>query len=185
MRKAFDKGFLTPQPVFIVATYDANGKADAMNAAWAGQVGPKQLAIALSPHTTTENLKAQKAFTVSFATKAQIAACDYVGLVSLGKVSEKMQKSGFTTTKSEKVNAPIIDQLPVTLECNVVSITSEYGETRVVGEIIGMSADESVLTDGKVDLTKLQPVMFDSSALCYREIGESVGGAWNVGKSLM
>lgn len=185
MKQSFDKGFLTPQPVFIVATYDKDGKADAMNAAWAGQVGPKQISISLSPHTTTENLKSQRAFTVSFATKAQIAACDYVGLVSQGKVADKMEKSGFSTVKSEKVNAPIIDQLPVALECTVVSISEEYGETRVVGEIVGMAADESVITDGKVDLEKLQPVMFDSSALCYREIGANVGGAWNIGKSLM
>ena len=185
MRKELDKGFLTPQPVFIVATYDANGNADAMNAAWCGQVGPKQLSLSLSPHTPTENLKNQKAFTVSFATKAQIEACDYVGLVSHSKVPDKMQKSGFSLTKSEKVNAPIINELPVALECNVISITEEYGETRIVGEIVGMSADESVLTDGKVDLEKLCPVMFDSSALCYREIGMVIGGAWKVGKKLM
>ena len=185
MRKEFEKGFLTPQPVFIVATYDENGNADAMNAAWCGQVGLNQLSISLSPHTTTENLKNQKAFTVSFATKPQIEACDYVGIVSLSKVKNKMEKSGFTVTKSGKVNAPIIDQLPVAIECKVISITEEYGETRVVGEIVGMSADESVLTNGKVDLDKLQPVMFDSSILCYREIGANVGGAWNVGKKLM
>ena len=185
MRKELEKGFLTPQPVFIVATYDEKGNADAMNAAWCGQVGPKQLSISLSPHTTTENLKNQKAFTVSFATKEQIAACDYVGIVSLGKVADKMQKSGFTLTKSGKVNAPIINELPVALECKVVSVSEEYGETRVVGEIVGMSADETVLTDGKVDLEKLNPVMFDSSAMCYREIGANIGGAWNIGKALM
>jgi len=185
MKKSFDKGFITPQPVLIVATYDEKGNADAMNAAWCGQVGPKQLSLSLSPHTTTENLKNQKAFTVSFATKGKIAACDYVGLVSLSKVADKMQKSGFTLTKSGKVNAPIINELPVALECEVVSVSEEYGETRVVGEIVGMLADESVLTDGKVDLEKLHPVMFDSSAMCYREIGASVGEAWNIGKSLM
>lgn len=185
MKKQFDKGFITPQPVLIVATYGEDGSPDAMNAAWAGQVGPKQISLSLSPHVTTENIKRRGAFTVSFATKDRIAACDFVGIVSLGKVADKMEKAGFTVTKSAKVDAPLIDQLPVVLECAVVSVSEEYGETRIVGEIVGMSADEDVLTDGKVDLDKLQPVLFDSSALCYRDVGPSVGGAWNVGKSLM
>lgn len=185
MRKNIAESIVTPQPVFIVATYDENGNANAMNAAWAGQVGPKQVALALSPHNTTENLKNQKAFTISFATKEQAEACDYVGIVSMNKVPDKMAKAGFTTSKAEHVNAPIIEELPVALECNVISISEEYKETRVVGEIVNMSVDESVLTDGKVDLDKLQPIMFDCSALCYRTIGENIGGAWNIGKSLM
>ena len=185
MRQNVKEAIVTPQPVFIVATYDENGNANAMNAAWAGQVGPKQIGMALSPHNTTENLKNQKAFTISFATKEQAAACDYVGIVSLNKVPDKIEKAGFTTVKSEHVNAPIIEQLPVAIECNVVSVTEEYNETRIVGEIVNMSVDESVLTDGKVDLDKLHPIMFDCSALCYREIGANIGGAWNIGKSLM
>lgn len=185
MKKSFDKGFLTPQPVFILATYDKDGKANAMNAAWAGQVGPKQLSVSLSSHVSTENLKNQKAFTVSFATKEMIASCDYVGIVSVAKVPNKLEKAGFSTTRSEKVNAPIINELPVALECKVISISEEYGETRVVGEIVGMVAEEDVLTDGKVDLEKIHAVMFDSSLLSYREIGTIVGGAWSVGKKLM
>lgn len=185
MRKHFEKGFITPQPVFIIATYDENGKADAMNAAWAGQVGPKEISVSLSPHRTTENLKNQKAFTVSFATKEYVAEADYVGLVSADKVSDKMEKSGFTVTKSEKVNAPVINELPVAIECKVISITEEYNETRVVGEIVGMSADEAVLTEDKVDLEKLKPIMFDSSSLAYREIGAIIGGAWDAGKKLI
>ena len=185
MKKSFDEGFLTPQPVFIVATYDKDGKANAMNAAWASQIGPKQLSLSLSPHVSTENLKEQKAFTISFATKEMIAACDYVGIVSAAKVPDKMEKAGFTLTKSKKVNAPVINELPVAIECNVLSITEEYGETRIVGEIVGMVAEEDVLTDGNVDLEKLHAVMFDSSSMCYREIGASIGGAWSVGKRLM
>ena len=185
MRKNFEKAFVTPQPVFIIATYDENGEANAMNAAWAGQVGPNQIGIALSPHNTTENLKREKALTISFATNEQAAACDYVGIVSKNKEPEKMKKAGFTTVKAEKVNAPVIEQLPVALECKVISFTEEFNETRVVAEIVNMSVDESVLTDGKVDLGKVHPIMFDSSALCYREIGASVGGAWDIGKKLM
>ncbi len=182
MKKSFDKGFVTPHPVFIIATYDENGNADAMNAAWCGQVGMNKLSISLSAHKTTQNIKANKEFTVSFATKDQIEACDYVGIVSGNKVSDKLEKCGFTVTRSDKVNAPIIDQLPVAVECKVIELQEEFNETRVVAEIVGMKADESVLTDGKVDLEKLQPIMFDTVALCYREIGASVGGAWNAGK---
>ena len=144
MRRSFQKGFVTPQPVFIIGTYDENGKPNAMNAAWAGQVGANQISMSLSPHQTTANLKQQKAFTVSFATQDQVAAADYVGIVSQTKVAEKMEKSGFTTIPSQLVNAPIIEQLPVALECQVVMIAEEFNETRIVGEIVGMSADESV-----------------------------------------
>lgn len=119
---------------------------------------------------------------MSFATKKFIAECDYVGIVSQANVSDKLDKVGFTVTKSDKVNAPIIDQLPVALECNVKDIIEEYGATRVVAQIIGLKADESVLTDDKVDLYKLNPLVFDSSALAYRVIGEIAGGAWNAGK---
>lgn len=81
-----------------------------------------------------------------------------------------------------KLNAPVIDQLPVTIECKVIELQEEFKETRVVAEIVGMKADESVLTDGKVDLEKLHPIMFDTVALCYREIGANVGDAWSAGR---
>lgn len=182
MKKSYDKGFITPHPVFIISTYDANGVANAMNAAWVGQVGPNQLSMSLSPHKTTENLKLNKEFTVSFATKEYVEACDYVGIESQNKVANKLEKCGLTTTKSDKVNAPIINELPVAIECKVIDIQTEFNETRITAEIVGMKADDSVITDDKVDLEKLHPIMFDTVALCYREIGKSVGGAWNCGK---
>ena len=185
MKQSFDKGFLTPHPVFIIAAYDENGNANAMNAAWAGQIGGNQLSISLSSHKTTENIKATKEFTVSFATKEYVEACDYVGIVSGNKVPNKLEKCGFTVTKSDKINAPVIDQLPVAIECKVIELQEEFGETRVVAEIVGMKADESVLTDGKVDPSKVHPIMFDTVAKCYREIGEIVGGAWSAGKKFM
>ena len=109
-------------------------------------------------------------------------ACDYVGIVSGDKVPDKLEKCGLTVTKSDKVNAPIIDQLPVAIECRVIELQEEFNETRVVAEIVGLKADDSVLTDGKVDLEKLHPIMFDTVELCYREIGANVGGAWKSGK---
>ena len=182
MKKSMEKGFITPHPVFIIATYDENGVPNAMNAAWAGQIGPTMVSISLGGHRSTENIKKTKALTVSFATKEYVEACDYVGIVSQNKVPDKLEKCGFTVTKSEKVNAPIIDQLPVAIECKVVDIQEEYGESRIVAEIVGMKADESVLTDGAVDLDKLHPIMFDTVAKCYREIGANIGGAWAAGK---
>ena len=185
MKQSFDKGFLTPHPVFIVASYDENGEPNAMNAAWGGQCGGMQVSISMSHHRTTDNIEKAKAFTISFATQDQAAACDYVGIVSQDKVPDKMAKCGWTVTKSDKVNAPIIDQLPVAIECKLVEIQHEFGEMRIVGEIVGMKADDSVLTDGKVDLAKLKPIMFDGAALCYRTIGDNIGGAWNLGKKFM
>ena len=185
MKQSFDKGFITPHPVLIIGTYDETGSADAMNAAWGGQVGGNQISISLSSHRTTDNIKLNKELTVAFATKDTVEACDYVGMVSQNKVPDKLGKCGFTVTKSDKVNAPVIDQLPVTMECRVIDLQEEFGETRVVAEIVGMKAEESVLTDGKVDLGKLQPVVFDTVALCYREVGASVGGAWSAGKKFI
>ena len=182
MKKSFDKGFVAPHPVFIIATYDKDGSANAMNAAWCGQVGPNQLSIALSPHNTTENIKRNMEFTIAYATKETIAACDYVGIVSKNKEPDKMEKAQFTTIKSEKVNAPIINELPVTIECKVVKIEEEFHETRIVAEIVGLVCDEEVLTDGKVDFDKAHFVVFDTIGLCYREVGSSVGKAWDVGK---
>ena len=185
MKKSFDKGFVTPLPVFIIASYDKDGKPNAMNAAWAGQVGRDLISISLGSHVTTDNIKANKEFTVSFATKDFLAECDYVGLVSQAKAPDKLDKAGFTVTRSEKVNAPIIDNLPVALECKAVDIIEEYGETRVVAQVVGMVADESVLTDDKVDLDKLDPIIYDSSAKAYRVIGEIAGGAWDAGKKFV
>ena len=181
-KQSFDKGFITPHPVLIVGTYNKNGTPNAMNAAWGGQIGANQISISLSPHLTTDNIKRNKEFTVAFATADQIAACDYVGIVSGNEVPNKLEKCGFTVTKSDKVNAPVIDQLPVTIECKVIELQEEFKETRVVAEIVGMKADEKVLTNGKVDLGKVGLVVFDTVGLCYRKVGDNIGGAWNCGK---
>ena len=183
MKRSFDKGFITPQPVLIIGTYDANGMPDAMNAAWGGQIGSSQISLSLSnTHRTTDNIRLNKEFTVAFATAGQIEACDYVGLVSGSKVEDKLAKCGFTVKKSDRVNAPVIDQLPVTIECRVIDLQDEFGETRVVAEIVGLKADEEVLTDGKVDLGKAGLVIYDTVSKCYRAVGGSVGGAWSAGR---
>lgn len=182
-RKDFsDKTIITPLPVYIIATYDENGVPNAMNAAWGGQVSPKHIAFHLSPHKTTENLKLKKAFTVSYANKENVVIADYFG-VETGHKLNKIEKVGMHAIKSKFVDAPIIDEFPLTIECKVVEMEmTPYNELRVVGEIVNLSAKESILDEkGNVDLGKLQPIMYDSSANLYRVIGEPVGKAFNDG----
>ena len=168
----------TPQPCVMIATWDKNHTPDVMMAAWAGQYDYKQIVVSMSKHKTTENLELTGAFTVSFADIHTIAESDYFGLVSGSKVPDKVAKAGFTVTPSPNVDAPIINEYPLTLECKVVS----WANGILVGEVVNMSADESILTDGKVDLAKLQPIVFDAASMSYRTIGNIVGKAWGDGK---
>ena len=168
----------TPQPCVMVATWDKDHTPDVMMAAWAGQYDHNQIVVSLSKHKTTDNLELTGAFTVSFADIRTVAESDYLGIVSGNNVPDKVAKVGFTVTPSPNVDAPIINEYPLTLECKVVS----WKDGILVGEVVNMSADESILTDGKVDLAKLQPIVFDAAGMCYRAIGEVVGGAWNAGK---
>ena len=168
----------TPQPCVMIATWDENKNPDVMMAAWAGQLDYKQIVISLSKHKTTDNLEKTGAFTVSFADERTVAESDYFGLVSGNKVPDKVVKVGFTVTPSPNVNAPIINEYPLTLECKVIS----FEDGMLIGEVINQSADESILTDGKVDLAKLKPIVFDAAGMCYRSLGEVVGQAWGSGK---
>ena len=150
MRKNFgEKTWMYPLPVLIVGSYDESGKADAMNAAWGGIYDANQVILCLSAgHKTTKNIKAKGAFTVSFATADTVAACDYVGLVTANTTSDKMEKAGFHTVKSEFVDAPIIEELPMTLECKLVKI-GEDGH--IIGEVVNVSVDEKILGDDGLD----------------------------------
>lgn len=168
----------TPQPCVMVATWDKDHTPDVMMAAWAGQYDNKQIVISMSKHKTTDNIELTGAFTVSFADIRTVAESDYFGLVSGHKVPDKVAKVGFTVTPSPNVDAPIINEYPLTLECKVVS----WADGILIGEVVNMSADESILTDGKVDLEKLQPIVFDAASVTYRSIGEVVGQAWGSGK---
>ena len=185
MRKNFGvKTWLYPMPVFIVAAYDENGNPNAMNAAWGGVYTDDMIGICLSEeHKTTQNILATRAFTVSMATVDKVAECDYVGIVSGNKVPDKFARVGFTATKSEFVNAPIIDQLPMTLECELVSYDTET--CHMVGKIVNVSADERILTpDGKIDVSLLHPIIYDTVNKDYLTIGPKVGKAFADGKKL-
>ncbi len=168
----------TPQPCVMIATWDKDHRTDVMMAAWAGQYDARQIVISLSKHKTTENLELTGAFTVSFADVRTVAESDYFGLVSGKNVPDKVERAGFTVTPSPNVDAPIINEYPLTLECKVVS----WKDGILIGEVVNMSADECILTDGKVDLEKLQPIVFDAAAMIYRSIGLEVGKAWGSGK---
>lgn len=183
MRKNFGpKTWMYPLPVLIIGTYDESGKLNAMNAAWGGIYDTDQVMLCLSHgHKTYKNIQAKGAFTVSMGTADQVVACDYVGIESGNKVENKFEKAGFTATKSEFVDAPIINELPMTLECKLVG---ETPEGIIIGQIVNISADESVLTDGKIDPALLKPITFDPVNNSYRVLGEEVAKAFSAGSKL-
>lgn len=185
MRKNFGvKPWCYPQPVFILAAYDENGKPNAMNVAWGGIHYDDQIAMCISAgHKTTANILASKAFTVSMADVDHLVACDYVGVTSGNKEPDKFGKAGFTASKSEFVNAPIINELPMSIECELVSYDPET--CHLVGRIVNVSADEKIIdSDGKISPAKLRPITFDPVHNHYLEIGAKVGNAFRDGLTL-
>ncbi len=184
MRKNFGaKPILYPQPVFIIGSYDENGTPDAMNAAWGGISEADEISMCLSAgHKTVKNILVKKAFTVSMATADTVVPCDYVGMVSGNTVADKLEKAGFHTVKSAFVDAPIIEELPMAVECTLVSYDPET--CRLVGKVVNVCADESVLTDGNIDPMKLRPITFDGMNHTYHVLGEKVGNAFHDGAAL-
>lgn len=178
------KPYTYPQPVFILAAYDESGKTDAMNAAWGGISDGDELSMCISAgHKTTKNLLNRKAFTVSTADVKNVVACDYVGIVSGNTEPNKFEKSGFHAVKSEFVDAPVIEELPIAVECRLRSYDPASG--RLVGEIVNVSVDERVLdANGKVDVEKVQPITFDPFNNTYVALGKIVGTAFSDGKEL-
>ena len=185
MRKNFGKkNWLYPMPVFIVGTYDERGRACCMNAAWGGIYDTDLIMVCLADeHKTTENIKRRGAFTVSFATAEYAAACDYVGLVSANDVPDKFELAGFSSEKSEFVDAPIIKELRMAVECKLRG----FNEDGIcIGEIVNVSCDEDVLGEGgKPDPKKLDPICYDSANHAYLRLGEQVGKAFSDGKKLI
>jgi len=185
MRKNFGaQPMCYPMPVYIIGTYDESGVPNAMNAAWGGISDDTEISICISAgHKTTKNILAKKAFTVSMATADHLTACDYVGIVSGNKEPDKFKKAGFHDTKSPFVDAPLIDELPMALECKLTSYDPKT--CRLVGEIINVSVDEQILCpDGKVDTKKLRPITYDPMHHHYLVLGEKVGTAFKDGLAL-
>lgn len=184
MRKDFGvKTWLYPMPVLIIGTYDEKGTPNAMNAAWGGIYDTNQVMVCLADdHKTTENIKKTGAFTVSFATAETLISCDYVGVVSANDVPDKFARAGFHATRSEYVNAPIIEELPMTVACRLI----KFNEDGIcIGEIVNVSADESILDqNGKIDAKKLDPILYDAVTHAYWRFGEKVGQAFADGKKI-
>ncbi len=183
MRKNFGtKSWFYPLPVLIVGTYNEDGTADAMNAAWGGLYDADKVILCLSAgHRTTKNIQARGAFTVSFADAAHVVPSDYVDMVSANSEPQKIAKSGFHTVKSGFVDAPLIDELPVALECQLLKVNEDGN---IIGRIVNVSADESVLTDGSIDLAKFRPLSFEPVHNRYHVLGEAVGHAFQDGAAL-
>lgn len=176
--------WLYPEPVLIVAAYGEDGVPDAMNAAWGGISSSNQVSMCLSPgHKTVKNIISRGAFTIGIADEAHVVECDYVGIVSANNVPDKLKKAGFHTVKSNFVDAPIIEELPMALECELISYDED--SHRMVGKIVNINADEKVLdSNGKIDPSKLRPIIYDAPNSAYRVIGEKVGNAFSDGEKL-
>ena len=169
MRKNFGaKPYLYPQPVMIIGTYDENGNANAMNAAWGGIVGMDKIIIDLSSHKTTDNLMQRKAFTVSIADTEHMTECDYVGIVSAKTEKDKMKK--------------IINELPLTLECELIKVVED---SLYLGKIVNVNADEKILGDDcEISLDKFRPITYDTVHHGYYELGKKIGNAFKDGEKL-
>ena len=172
---------ITPEGVFIIGTYDENGVPNAMNAAWGMQSDMGEITLMLGRHKTTENFEKTGAFTVAFGTVDTVLISDYFGVETGAKVN-KIERAGCHVHPGVHVNAPIIEEFPLTLECRVKNWDAETGY--LIGEIVASQADEAILTDGKVDLGKLRPIIFDPSFNAYRAVGEVVGRAFSDGLKL-
>ena len=176
-----------PMPVLMIAAYDENGVANVMNAAWGTACDTDKIALVLDEdHKTTKNIKKVKAFTVSIADKEHIDGADFFGIASGNKIPDKFAKSGYHAEKSAFVNAPVITEFPVALECELAEIVDTENLYAVVGKIVNVSADEKVLSEnGKIDPMKLNALIFDQFQSGYYVATEKVGQAWNAGKEMM
>ena len=178
-------GELFPQSVFIVGSYSEDGTPNAMNVAWAGECTRNEVCINIGDHKTTANIVAKGAFTVAPADAAHVVEADYFGIATGNKVN-KAAASGLTFSKSEFVDAPVIEEFPLTMECEVTAIQGDEHGARIVGRVVNTRVHEDILDDeGRVDYAKMRPLVYDSTRRIYRVVGEEVGGAWNAGMALM
>ncbi|MBQ3100211.1 MAG: flavin reductase family protein [Clostridia bacterium] len=185
MRKNFGpRPLIYPMPVLIIGSYGKDGTPDAMNAAWGGISESSEISICVGDnHKTTENILARKAFTVSIADVDNLIAADYVGIVSANNIPDKIAKAGWHTSKSDLVDAPLFEELPLCLECKLKSYDKE--SCRMVGEIVNVCADERILDkNGKIDLLKFRPITYNPDANTYVVLGETVGKAFSDGKNI-
>lgn len=177
------KPIIYPMPVLIIGSFSKDGTPDAMNAAWGGISEADEISICISEnHKTTENILASGGFTVAVPDVKNLLEADFVGIASGNVMHDKIKRTGWTYTESELVHAPVFAELPLTLECKLVSYDKDT--CRLVGKILNVSADDSVVTDGKIDLKKFKPLTYDPMNHDYVTLGETVGKAFCDGKKL-
>lgn len=177
------KSLIYPEPVLIIGTYDEKGKANAMTAAWGGISDTNEVCVCLSSnHKTVKNLLKKKAFTISIGTKKYTKECDYLGMVSGNDKPDKLEICGLHTYKSKTVDAPIIKELPMTLECELIKYERKTGHT--FAKIKNIVVDDEILTQGKVDIKKLDPIVYDNDTYGYYTIGRRVADAYSVYKKV-
>ena len=182
-----DRTAVFPMPVLMVATYDESGVVNVMNAAWGMISDMDKITLFLGEdHKTTANIRAVRAFTVSLADHAHMAEADFFGIATGNKMPDKFARTGLHAAKSAHVNAPVIEEFPVVMECALLEIIETAHTFAIVGRIVNAQAEEAVLNEkGKVDPSKLNALMFDQFQNSYYSGGEQVGKAWNAGTGLM
>ncbi len=174
-----------PMPVLMVATYNEDGSVNVMNAAWGTMQQRGNVVLNLTEtHKTVKNIKAKGAFTVSIADAAHVVEADYFGVESGNNVSDKFEKSGLTASKSELVDAPVINEFPLCLECEFIEYQNgEYG-CGVIGRVVNVTADEKVMSDGRIDMSLVNAIAFDPYTHGYYKVTERVGEAFKDGLQL-
>lgn len=174
-----------PMPVLMVATYNDDGSVNVMNAAWGTMQERGNVALNLTEsHKTVKNIKARKAFTVSIADAAHVTEADYFGVVSGNRETKKFEKSGLTAGKAEKVDAPVINEFPLCLECEFIEYQDNAYGVGVIGKVVNITADERVMVDGKLDMSLVNAIAFDPFTHGYYRVTERVGEAFKDGLKL-
>lgn len=178
------QAYIYPLPVLIIGTYDKDGTPNAMNAAWGTVCDTKRVSVCIdSSHKTMENILLNKAFTIAIADSSNVVPADYVGIVSANNVSNKIEKTGWKVTKSNTINAPIFEQLPLVMECKLISYNDK--SEICIGEVVNVSVDEKILnTNGQIDLALFKPICYDCGQHDYYELGKRVGAAFKDGKKI-
>mgnify|MGYP002522195037 FL=1 len=171
-----------PMPVLMIATYNDDGSVNVMNAAWGTMIDRDKVALNLSEtHKTVKNIKERKGFTVSIADAAHVVEADYFGVVSGNNDPEKFEKSGLTATRSEFVDAPVVNEFPICFECEFVEYQGDENGIGVVGKVVNVTADEKVMKDGKIDMSLVNAIAYDPFTSGYYKVTERVGDAFKDG----
>ena len=174
-----------PMPVLMVATYNEDGSVDVMNAAWGTMLSRNQVILNLTEtHKTVKNIKERKAFTVSIADSKHVVEADYFGVVSGNNTPNKFENSGLTAAKSEKVDAPIINEFPICLECEFIEYQDDEYGAGVIGKVVNVTADEKVMNGENVDINLVDAIAFDPYTHGYYRVTERVGEAFKDGLQL-